>query len=254
LDKEYYKEYYALERENWWFIVRERILKNSIISCFKNRHHLKILNIGVATGASSEMLSEFGEVLSVEYDQDCFEFTRGILSTPVFKGSILDLSFGDDEFDLVCAFDVIEHVMDDQLAIREMNRVCKPEGLCFITVPAMMSLWGKHDEINHHFRRYSLKGLTDTIKKNTKSSILKSTYFNSILFFPAWVFRSFHRRFKKYLPNRKGSGSDHSVIPSLPFINWTLKTIFSIEVSFLKRNFHFPFGVSALCVWRKFEN
>jgi len=55
-------------------------------------------------------------------------------------------------FDLVFALDVIEHVDDDKTSVNEMYRVCKSNGNVFITVPAFMSLWSEHDEVNQHKR------------------------------------------------------------------------------------------------------
>jgi ubiquinone/menaquinone biosynthesis C-methylase UbiE len=85
-----------------------------------------------------------------------------------------ELPFKDEEFDLICAFDVIEHVEDDLLGIREMKRVCKNEGLMVLTVPAYMFLWSHHDEVNQHYRRYTLKNLKNLGKKKTFYEILIS--------------------------------------------------------------------------------
>lgn len=54
MEKEYYRAYYALERNHWWFKGRQKILETQIIKTFPNRTDLKILNTGCATGFSSE--------------------------------------------------------------------------------------------------------------------------------------------------------------------------------------------------------
>ena len=153
----YYKEYAQLEREHWWFKVRGKIIIKLITSCIESSENkqLNILNIGAATGKTSEMLSTFGKVTSLEYDQDCCDYAKKQFNMTIINGSILDLPFKDDEFDLVCAFDVIEHVEDDLLGIQEMKRVCNSGGLIVLTVPAYMFLWSQHDEVNHHYRRYT---------------------------------------------------------------------------------------------------
>ena len=162
MDKNYYKEYYHLEREHWWFQARGKILLKHLKCVFQGQPNIRILNIGAATGRSSELLMQLGDVTSVEFDTDCYEFSRDFVKIPIVQGSILDLAFSDDTFDLVCAFDVIEHVEDDTLAVSEMRRVCKPGGVMCVTVPAFMFLWSEHDVVNHHFRRYTspiLRGL-----------------------------------------------------------------------------------------------
>ena len=143
MNKEYFKEYYDYERFHWWFLARNNIIralvKKYILSPPSSQ--LRILNIGVATGGTSLLLSEFGTVTSVEYDKDCCTFLKEKVGINAINASITNLPFENDYFDLVCAFDVIEHVDDDHLAIREMSRVAKNNATIFITVPAFKFLW-----------------------------------------------------------------------------------------------------------------
>lgn len=247
MDKNYYIEYYDLERNNWWFKARLEILKSIINQKTKNNHKpLKILNIGVATGATSVMLEEFGSVKSVEFDTDCYNFVKERLNIDLEQGSILDLQFTDNCFDLVCAFDVIEHVEDDKLAASEMLRVCKPNGLVFATVPAFMSLWSQHDVVNHHFKRYKLNTFKGLFGSNT---LVKATYFNSSLFVPIYMVRSLANAFPK-LFKREGSGSDFDMFKS-GILNSIFYAIFILEKPLLLLGLNFPFGVSAMAMFRK---
>ena len=96
MDKLYYQEYYFLERNHWWFKVREEILKDHLyLNIPEKKNTLKILNIGAATGKTTEMLSNFGEVTSIEYDQDCCEFVNNKTGIKVINASILELPFPD---------------------------------------------------------------------------------------------------------------------------------------------------------------
>lgn len=244
MDKNYYVEYYKLERENWWFKARLEIIRSQIKRIAKGRHNLKILNIGTATGATSIMLQEFGSVKSIEYDKDCYEFVKQRLDIDLEQGSILDLQFRDEEYDLVCAFDVIEHVEDDKKAVAEMLRVCKSEGNIMITVPAFNFLWSKHDEVNHHFRRYTwamLKPLFNSEK------VVFHSYFNSILFFPITAVRLLG----KLIPlKRKGSGSDFGLVNSA-VLNNVFYRIFKVENIFLSSRISLPFGISLMAIAKK---
>jgi 2-polyprenyl-3-methyl-5-hydroxy-6-metoxy-1,4-benzoquinol methylase len=136
MDQAYYKAYYHLEREHWWFLVRKKILAERIRHLLKQPVNIRSLNVGAATGATSDMLTAFGSVMSIEYDAACTQFTKTYLSTPIEQGSILELPFEANQYDLVAALDVIEHVEDHQLAVQELWRVCKPGGHIVITVPA----------------------------------------------------------------------------------------------------------------------
>ena len=250
MDKNYYKKYYALEREHWWFKARAEILMTHIKTVFPDRTDLKILNIGVATGHSSERLQAFGQVFSVEFDENCYEFTRDAVKIPIQQGSILALDFEDNSFDLVCAFDVIEHVDDDTLAVSEMRRVTRSGGVMFVSVPAFMFLWSAHDVVNHHFRRYTsglLRGLFD--KKDTP---IFHSYFNFILFFPIAAVRLMARLFsKKHLGKPEDAQSDFDNFKSGSIVNTLLYHVFLLENSVLKRFIRLPVGVSLLSSWRK---
>jgi SAM-dependent methyltransferase len=68
--------------------------------------------------------------------------------------SISDLPFADSLFDLVCAFDIVEHVDDDNLALSELSRVCAPGGAFLLSVPLHPSRWTAFDEFVGHRRRY----------------------------------------------------------------------------------------------------
>src|SRR5690606_21035392 len=114
----------------------------------------------------------------------------------VIEASVTDLPFEPHSFDLVCAFDVIEHVENDSLAMQEMYRVCKPGGHVAITVPADMALWSEHDVINHHFRRYTKAEL---LKVSDAAGFTVSfiSCFNSFLYPFIRLARSLKKKVKK---------------------------------------------------------
>jgi SAM-dependent methyltransferase len=248
MEKAYYTEYYRLEREHWWFRARNEMIINHLRQIMPQNRSLKILNIGAATGRSSEMLSALGQVESLEYDADCCAFARRELKMQVVQGSILELPYQNEMFDIVCAFDVIEHVADDKTSVAEMRRVCKTGGILCVTVPAFMFLWSEHDVVNHHFRRYTSTQIIDLFE-NTNQKIYH-TYFNTGLFFPIAGFRLLSR----LLPKRKTVGeettSDFGVLKN-GFINKLLYHVFKSENYFLQKQWSLPVGVSILSSWRK---
>lgn len=246
MDINYFKEYYTLERSHWWFTARKKILETQIQN-LTTTSHLKILNIGVATGSTSEMLSHYGEVTSVEYDHECCEFLRTELKMDVIEGSITDLPFQAESFDLICAFDVVEHVEEHEKAVSEMKRVCKDNGTIFCTVPAFNFLWSQHDDINHHVRRYTGTEFSNLFSGTGK--ITYSTYFNCFLFLPVACFRLISRMLPSAI-KRKGAGSDFTIKGSEVFSNLFYK-IFSAENVLLKRQCSLPFGISYLLIWKK---
>jgi SAM-dependent methyltransferase len=248
MNREYYREYYSLERNHWWFKIREKIIFQRILSYSNGLRTLKILNIGAATGRSSKMLKFFGDVTSLEYDKECCSFVREKLNMKIIHGSVTNLPFDPDSFDLVCAFDVIEHVKNENLAISEMKRVCSKNGILCVTVPAYMSLWSEHDIVNKHYRRYTASTLSNLFKVNNLNELYLS-YFNFFLFIPILLFR----KLTKILPTswiRKGSGSDFEIKNQSRLVNFVLAKIFGLEIILL-RFLKFPFGVSIISLWKK---
>src|SRR5699024_9502754 len=87
----------------------------------------------------------------------------------------------DRHYDLVGAFDVIEHIDDDHAAVASIAAKLKPGGKFVMTVPAHSWMWSAHDVVNHHKRRYSKRSLTAPIQ-GWPLQLDSSGYFTSLLF------------------------------------------------------------------------
>lgn len=246
MHKSFYQEYFELERNKWWFKARKNILETQIRKIFPYSGNIKILNIGIATGASTEWLSKFGAVTSVENDEETCEFVRQKLNIEVHHASITELPFDIESFDLVCAFDVVEHVDDDLLAVQEMKRVCKTGGVIMATVPAFMHLWSNHDVVNFHFRRYTLPSFSGLFNNAGLHNLIFKSYFNFFLYPPIFLMRigSASKQQKEDLK------SDFSKIDN-SFLEKIFYQVFNFENFFLKKGLKFPIGVSIMVISRK---
>jgi SAM-dependent methyltransferase len=249
MEKSFYKKYYTLERKHWWFRVRLLILD------YLYRRHIfkslqdKVLNAGAATGATSEMLKRNADVKSLEYDAECASFLSEILQEPILNDSLTSLPIKTATLDVVCAFDVIEHIDDHQLAVSEMHRVLKENGSVFITVPAYSFLWSEHDEVNHHFRRYTMSELQNLLV-SCGFQVKYKTYFNSLLF-PFIFMARMAARLKSKNLQRKELESDFEGLNSNELLNKVLFQIFRLELFLIRFGLRFPIGVSALIIATK---
>ena len=81
----------------------------------------------------------------------------------VAVGMVTALPYMDAAFDLVCAFDIVEHVDDDVSALREISRVAKPGATILISVPLHAARWTAFDDFVGHRRRYEPDGLGNTL-------------------------------------------------------------------------------------------
>lgn len=251
VNREYYEQYRQIELHHWWFQGRERLLKHLIRHWLPTKpagRPVKILNVGCATGHSSEWLREFGEVDSIEYDTECAEMARQFTGMPIHQGTAEALAYGDGSYDLVTAFDVLEHIPRHQVAAAELMRVCAPGGLVLITVPAFQELWSEHDEINQHCRRYRLKEISGLFCSNDAGgTILKAGYFNFWLFPLVALVRLVQRALKRSNNAPVSDFQRHRGGMLSPLL---MRLLASERRILSARGWSFPFGISAFVAWR----
>lgn len=138
---------------------------------------------------------------------------------------------------------MLEHLEDEEWALKEIERILKPNGIFVVMVPAYMFLWGVQDEVAHHYRRYTKGSLLKVVRDKTKLKTVRSSYFNTFLFAPIAIVRLVSRLF-----NIKGRESDFDL--NSPMLNKILFSIFNFERKILKK-ISFPFGVSILALFKK---
>ena len=78
-------------------------------------------------------------------------------------GLVTSLPFADESFDLVCAFDIVEHVDDEMAALCELSRVAKPGAVILLSVPLHPERWNAFDDFVGHRRRYEPRRLSATL-------------------------------------------------------------------------------------------
>ncbi len=237
------KNLYLLHEElvdiHWWFRGRQKIILRLINKVLPEQKGIKILDTGCGTGEFFPLLKEYGKVQGIDTAEEAVESCQKRDYQTAF-GSILNIPFPENTFNLVLALDVIEHIEDDFLAVQELNRVTKPNGLIFITVPAYQFLWSGHDEVNEHKRRYTATRLKKLGESN-RLKLIKLSYFNTFLAIPIILIRLF----KKILKRGRADLEKTNYI-----LNSILKMIFSAE-SFLLKKINFPFGISILAIFQK---
>lgn len=235
-----YLEMAETESRHWWFCGRRQILTR-VLSGLGLAKKSRILEIGSGTGGNLAMLAEFGQVSALEMDD-----TARTLATQK-TGGVFDIRAGlcpekipfqGEHFDLICLFDVLEHIPDDAATLAALPGLLNTDGKVILTVPAYRWLWGAHDEYLHHQRRYSAKELKEKLDA-AGFEIETLTYFNTLLFPLAALVRLKER----LAGSQQASGG---AIPREP-INSVLKHVFALERYFLP-HLKLPFGVSLLAV------
>jgi len=145
-------------------------------------------------------------------------------------------------FDIIIASDCLEHIKNDENAIKNWHKLLKPKGTLYVFVPAFNFLWSNHDVVNMHFRRYTKKKLIRVLN-NSSFKITKASYWNFILFFPILITRLLNK-----LPfiNKKNDGE----LKKFKLFNTFFLNIINTENKVL-RYVNFPFGVSTFCIAKK---
>jgi SAM-dependent methyltransferase len=85
-----------------------------------------------------------------------------------------------EEFDVVGAFDVIEHIPEDETVLRAMRTCLRPGGGAIVTVPQHPWLWSPFDDAAHHCRRYR-RGELEAKLRTAGFDVLRSTSYNALL-------------------------------------------------------------------------
>ena len=246
MDEGFYAEYFRVEGLHWWFVGRREIVLAALDAHLPppepDRRRL-ILDMGCGTGTMLSHLRRFGEVEGADADERAVGFCRERGEDRVTLLADDRLPFPDDRFDLVTALDVIEHIDDDAAALAEVVRVLRPGGTFLATVPAHPWMWGRQDEISHHFRRYRRPELADRLA-GAGFALERLTPFNTILFPPIAAVRLARR----LMPGPDEVRSDFEMTEP-GRVNELLARAFSREARWLRRR-DLPFGVSYLAVAR----
>ena len=178
--KDSYPQLFQLEKNNFWFRARNKLI---IWALKKNKCDAKsFLEIGCGTGfvmaeiskACSKMFLTGSEIFS-----DGLSFAKSrVPSAKFMQMDARQVPFA-DEFDAIGAFDVLEHIEEDQVVLKELSKALKQKGVLLITVPQHMWLWSEIDKFSCHKRRYT----QNDILRKISSTGLKVKYCTSFVSF-----------------------------------------------------------------------
>lgn len=242
--KDAYAKLYELEADSFWFRNRNKLILKTLTRHFRDASSL--LEIGCGTGfvlAGIATAIPSLRLVGSDLHHEALNYAKARLPGV----TLLQMDAGNipyrEEFDVICAFDVLEHISDDIVALKQIHQALKRGGGLMITVPHHPWLWCRADDDAQHLRRYTRH---DLFRKLLESGfrIIMSTSFLSFLL-PLLIISRLSTRFKfrKQLinPQWRELHLPHS-------IDVILETICSWENLLINRNLSFPIGGSLLCV------
>ena len=237
MERVVYQQMAELDDRHWWYRARRRILAELIRREVRLPVDGRILEIGCGTGHNLQMLSGFGHVDGLELDDEAAALSEKRLGRGIIRSPLPELDGVSNDYDLIGAFDVIEHIEDDRAALAAIATKLKPGGKFMMTVPAHPWMWTAHDVANHHKRRYSKRSLRALVE-GSPMRLQKIGYFNSLLFPVAVTERT--------VSKLRGKDDGDVSLPPAP-LNAALETVFASE-RYLVGRLPLPPGLSLFAV------
>jgi SAM-dependent methyltransferase len=225
--------YWALERAN----AIAKILSDASVST--------LWEIGAGNGNAAIPLRNQGfNVIPIEpLKSGASTLAKNGFQT--FHATLEDLKFPSNSIDAIGAFDVLEHLENPDELLTEIHRVLKPGGVFICSVPAYQWLFSDFDQSIGHFRRYSMKSLTNQLTSSKFTVVHKSAIF-AFLIIPAFILRRLPYlmgRRANFLEIKKSLGGNSSIMNSL-------EKILAVVNKF-ERRLCLPFGLTILCTAKK---
>jgi len=215
--------------ENFWFKGKRELIDT--LMRYATGNNLKILNIGAGTGADLDILHKYGDIYVIDTNQRALNLIPEDMCFEKKECDATKLDYPENFFDIICSFDVFEHIENDSKAVSEILRVLKKGGHLFFTVPAFQMLFSAHDKALLHFRRYNRKSLLYLLRAFQD---INMSFWNSSLFFPLSILRILKKKSKPQ--------TDYFNLPK--FLEQFFLRLLRIENYLIAKGFKIPLGLS----------
>jgi SAM-dependent methyltransferase len=234
----------GIEERNWWFRSRNRLINWVLHHYFSQAK--TFLEIGCGTGFVLLGIRKAFPVLSLSGSE---QFGEGLIyardrlpGVPFFQMDARRIPF-EDEFDVIGAFDVLEHIREDEKVLLQMFQAIKRGGGIIITVPQHPFLWSFIDDYSFHKRRYTRKELVEQVER-AGFEIIHVTSFVSFLLPLMLLSRAKRRRSKSNFNAIAEFQISH-------YLNFLLEKVMSFEQIMIRSGISFPLGGSLLLIAKR---
>jgi SAM-dependent methyltransferase len=234
MDKSYAAAYPDLYRRHWWWRVREEIVLGRIAVLLREVPRARILDVGCGAGLFFDALQRFGEVEGIESDATAVE-NAGKWRNRIHHGQLDETFTPSAPYDLILMLDVLEHLDEPVTLLHDAALLLAEGGRILVTVPAFNWLWTKHDDLNHHVRRFTMSEMKQTIAAAGLAAGDSSYLFPSLVL-PKMIARA--------IEAVRGSAP---AVPEIPpaAVNRTVEFVLRAEHTYAR---WVPFGTSLMAV------
>jgi SAM-dependent methyltransferase len=243
-EADYFRTLAKLEPNNFWFRSRNQLIIWALRRYFPRAQSL--LEIGCGTGfvlsGISEALPELSLTGSEVFSAGLAFAAQRLPGAELFQMDARRIPFT-EEFDVIGAFDVLEHVKEDSEVLSQMYQATRKQGGILLTVPHHPFLWSPADDYARHVRRYKSRELRDRVKR-AGFEVIRITSFVSLLL-PLLVLSRFKQRFQRNEFDPTSELRINSVM------NTGLQGVLNLERSLIRGGVSFPVGGSLLLIARR---
>lgn len=239
------KRYADAGADSFWMEGKRRLL----FKILENQPDLhlgngnRVLDLGCGPGSALEGLRRWGWVVGTDAAFTCLDRCRERSSrVPLVQSRAESLPFREGQFSLVVAMEILEHLEEDLAVLAECRRLLRPGGWLAVTVPAFNGLWGGHDELNGHLRRYRRGELAGKLARAGLEPV-RVTYCHALFLPPLWALR----RFKAIFPVLRRK-DDFISLP--PVLDRALTALVAAEGRWLRQR-DLPFGTGLIALARR---
>ena len=238
-----FAELYAVESRHFWFRARNALIAWAVGAYFPRARSM--LEVGCGTGFVLAHLERTFPAMTL-HGGEAYPEALAFAATRLRRASLYQLDVRRlpfrDELDVVGAFDVLEHVPEDEAALAEICAALRPGGGLVVTVPQHPWLWSDADAAAHHVRRYTRRDLTAKLAR-AGFSVRRATSFVSALLLPMVASR--------VLSRRAGASAEARVAREFApprAVNAALEAVLGVERAAVRAGLSLPAGGSLLVV------
>jgi SAM-dependent methyltransferase len=260
-DPAFFAKLDRVEDRHFWFRARKRAVGTAVLDIARRfPPGYKVLELGCGNGGLLPVLQgacRAGRVFGMDLFREGLLHARHRSTCPLVQGDVLLPPFT-EALHLVCMFDVLEHLDDDERVLRSVRSMLVPGGALCLTVPAHMTLWSYFDQAARHARRYSFNELRDKLR-TAGFQIEYQTEFMSWIYPLVWLGRRLNNRFRA---RQRLAAAARGIDPAMhelteadfriiPGVNRVLDLTLSGEADMICRRRRISLGVSLLAVARR---
>jgi SAM-dependent methyltransferase len=228
-----YRDIEAGATEDFFWFKAKLELIDILLKKANIKSRMKILSVGCGVGKELEVMQRYGDIYAIDADSRTMALLPDGLCIEKKVADVCNaIPYLDNSFDMVVAFDVLEHLKNDNIAIGEIHRVLKPDGFFIFTVPAFQFLFSSHDRALQHYRRYSRKMLKDLLHQFRCTD---TGFWVFSLFLPVAIERLLKR-------NQTIQQIHYRHLP--PFLNNLFYRLLTVENWFIGQRISMPIGTT----------